>query len=181
MFFRVIRPLLPLIPIGIAAVTVCTLGVGIIRFRRGATRWDALTSAALDVLLGAAVLGVLVLTLPPSIGAPRSVELIPFRGVLHRGTKRAEMLANVLLFVPLGLLAPARWTVFDRWPSLVAGAFALSAGIEVAQLASNLGRQASLTDIILNTVGACLGYGLLLTGRRVLRRFRRARSFRASG
>jgi glycopeptide antibiotics resistance protein len=121
------------------------------------------------VLLGTAVLSVLILTLPPSIGARRAVGLVPFRDVWHSSTTRAEMLANLVLFVPLGLLAPARWAALDRWASVILGALALSAGIEVAQFAFNLGRQASLTDVILNSAGAAFGYLLLRTGRPMLR------------
>jgi len=143
MFIRAIKPLLPLIPIGLICVILCTAAVATYRSRRGANRRSAWSSSGLDVLLGAAVVGVLVLTLPPSIDAGRSIEVIPFRRIWHYSTARAEMVANIILFIPLGALAPARWKALDRWGLLLIFAIALSVAIEVAQFALDLGRQAA--------------------------------------
>jgi len=169
MFIRAIKPLLPLIPIGLICVILCTAAVATYRSRRGANRRSAWSSSGLDVLLGAAVVGVLVLTLPPSIDAGRSIEVIPFRRIWHYSTARAEMVANIILFIPLGALAPARWKALDRWGLLLIFAIALSVAIEVAQFALDLGRQASSTDIILNVSGAALGYLVLRIARVLMR------------
>jgi hypothetical protein len=169
MFFRVVKPLMPLIPIGIAAVVMAIVGVGTFRRRRGMARRDAFASAALDVLLGASLLSIAILTLPPSIEGERSIEMIPFHGAFHTSTTTAETVANVLLFIPLGVFAPARWPILDRWWRVVASALGLSLLIEAAQFVFALGRQSSFTDVILNTTGAAVGYVLL----RVMRAVRR--------
>ncbi len=109
------------------------------------------------------------LTLPPSIDAGRSIEVIPFRRIWHYSTARAEMVANIILFIPLGALAPARWKALDRWGLLLIFAIALSVAIEVAQFALDLGRQASSTDIILNVSGAAIGYLVLRIARVLMR------------
>ena len=165
MFFRVLKPLLPLIPLGLAAVAIVTLALGSLRIKRGRPKREAFTTALLDVLVGASLLAVLVLTLPPSIEARRSIELIPFRQSFHDSTRTAETVANILLFVPLGIFTPARWATLDRWRSVLVGALGFSVTIEAAQFLLKLGRQASITDVVLNTVGAALGYSLLLAWR----------------
>jgi VanZ like protein len=166
MFLRVIKPLLPLIPIGLAAVGLIVVGLGVLRVRRGRARKEAFAGAALDTLLGASFVSVFVLTLPPSIDAGRSIELIPFSRGWHNTSAEAEMLANMILFVPLGMFAPARWSVLDEWKRVVLAALALSVGIEAAQFAFGLGRQSSITDVILNAIGATLGYLVLRMVRR---------------
>ena len=162
MFFRAITPLLPLIPIGLVVVAVAISALGTFRRRRGRPARDAFVSAALDVLLGASILSVLLLTLLPSIDAGRSTELIPFHRGFRRSATNAEMAANMVLFVPLGAFAPARWPVLDGWGRVLLGALAFSGTIEILQFVLALGRQASTTDVILNVAGAALGYlGLL--------------------
>jgi glycopeptide antibiotics resistance protein len=42
-------------------------------------------------------------------------------------------------------------------------------GIEVLQFAFDLGRQTSITDVILNTAGAGIGYALLAATRAVIK------------
>jgi glycopeptide antibiotics resistance protein len=66
-----------------------------------------------------------------------------------------ERLANIGLFLPLGLLAALLW----RRPLLVIGACAgLSFSLEMWQ--SLIGRGADAVDVVHNTVGAALGVGL---------------------
>lgn len=114
--------------------------------------------AASRTLLAGALLGILVLTLLGSSGAG-GVNLIPFRGILDElGNINSRLGAlnlagNVLMFMPIGLLAPLalRWGV----GRVTASAFALSVTIECAQLA--LGRSSDVDDVILNTLGALVG------------------------
>jgi VanZ like family len=169
-FLRAIKPLLPLIPIGAIAVVLAIAGLAWFRTRRGADRRRAFRTAALDVLAGASILGILLLTLPPSIGGGRTLELVPFgRGWRHSVTN-AEMAANVLMFVPLGVFAPARRPALDGWVKAVAAGAAFSLAIECLQFLLGLGRQASTTDVLLNTAGVGLGYLLLRVARPLLRR-----------
>jgi glycopeptide antibiotics resistance protein len=76
-----------------------------------------------------------------------------------------QMIGNIVAFVPLGVLLPlvlAR----PRWSAAIvlASAVALSVAIELGQLAVSLHlgygyRAADIDDVILNTLGAMLGYG----------------------
>lgn len=89
-------------------------------------------------------------------------------------TKRPEMqnfmikfwikniLGNMFLLVPLGLLLPILWRKFDNMLTTLLISFLFSLGIEIIQLLSyyvgNMGRSFDIDDIILNTFGAWLGY-----------------------
>ena len=168
MFFRAINPLLPLIPLGSLLVAAATAVLSWVRYRRGVPLGRALARSALDVLAVASVLSIMVLTLPPSIEAGRTLDLVPFRDV-GRHTARTQMLANVVMFVPLGLFVPARVRRLDHPAAIVLFAAALSVGIEVLQFAFDLGRQTSITDVILNTAGAGIGYALLAATRAVIK------------
>lgn len=88
-----------------------------------------------------------------------------------------ESLANVLLFIPLGILAsvllPGRlwWMAF----LLCAG---LSAGIELVQDMVLPERHGTVQDVLLNSSGALLGVALAAAGRLARRYWRRHRSQR---
>lgn len=75
----------------------------------------------------------------------------------------AENVGNIVMFVPFGVLFPARWPRWRRW-TIPAGV-ALSAGIELTQLLFLSWRLPSLTDIRWNSLGALLGFSLWLAGR----------------
>lgn len=84
---------------------------------------------------------------------PSGVEVLPLCLICgDRGT--ADAILNVLLFVPLGLLAPVR-----RWVPALLLAAAVSAAIEALQLAVP-GRHPNPGDIAFNTLGAAAGFGL---------------------
>ncbi|HET9348232.1 MAG TPA: VanZ family protein [Arthrobacter sp.] len=67
-----------------------------------------------------------------------------------------EGAANVLLFVPLGLMVALLLPVRRWWLAGVAGAL-ISAAIETVQYLALSQRQASLGDVVNNTLGAVLG------------------------
>lgn len=97
------------------------------------------------------------LNLEPFATIERALELGP------RSLSFRLMLGNIAAFVPLGILLPmvfrSRWSL-----ALVAiGAVGLSAAIELGQLVISawLGfayRSTDIDDVILNTLGAALGY-----------------------
>lgn len=110
----------------------------------------------------------LVIAVPLFLGAPVDIGLREAAEALTRRLHDAgimidiryghvEAAANVALFIPLGfLLAGAT----RRWWVGVLGGFALSAAVESLQFALLASRQASLRDLIANTLGALLGAGL---------------------
>ncbi|WIB33486.1 VanZ family protein [Curtobacterium sp. MCSS17_005] len=82
-----------------------------------------------------------------------------------------ESLANVVFFVPLGLLvvllAGARW-----WWAAIAAGLVISACIETGQALFLPARTATVDDVVANGVGALLGavVGVLLLSRAARRR-----------
>lgn len=88
-------------------------------------------------------------------------------GVAWFGSGWIEFAANVLLFVPLGLLLTL---LVDRAWIGVAVCVAASVVVELAQVVLP-GRQASPRDVLANAVGAVLGAGLawLIARRRRVR------------
>jgi len=80
----------------------------------------------------------------------RSLNLIPF-ALTHRG----EMIANILAFVPFGVMLGVNFkrAAFGR---KIAFIFAFSLAVEIIQFAAAIG-VADITDIIMNTLGGSLG------------------------
>jgi glycopeptide antibiotics resistance protein len=76
-----------------------------------------------------------------------------------------SFVGNVIMFVPLGVLAPLLWPVTDSTRRLAAYAVSASAAIEATQLVLGvmLGsrRAVDVNDLIANTAGAVLGLLLL--------------------
>ena len=170
--WRSVRPLLPLIPLGLAAVAIASGILTVVRLKRGAPRRWAVYRSVLDVTLMASIVSVLILTLPPSIGAPRAVNLAPFAELQHDvgDTGLSQLVGNAIMFMPFGFLAPLRWPRLDSFRNVVFAAAAFSLVIEVLQFALPLGRQASVTDVIMNTVGGGVGYTLMIALRGLVRR-----------
>lgn len=78
---------------------------------------------------------------------------------------RVEFGANVVLFVPLGILLAQLLTV-HRWLAVVIGMLT-SAGIELVHWIALPARTPSGYDVLANTIGAGLGYLLSAGGRRL--------------
>lgn len=65
---------------------------------------------------------------------------------------------NALLFVPLGFLLPILWRRYRSWKRIALIGFLISLSIEILQLFSF--RFTDVDDLILNTFGAFIGYGV---------------------
>ena len=113
------------------------------------------------VLLAAAVCAILLRTLHPYGTSTASVRINLTPGDSIRDLFKADNLdavqnvcGNVALFAPIGLLGvlSLRW----RASAVTAAAAAFSAVIEFAQLSVG-GRWVDIDDVLLNSVGACLG------------------------
>lgn len=86
----------------------------------------------------------------------RTLNLIPFAGFSH-GTMR-EMLENVLVFIPLGLLFGINGKHLNFWRK--AGMIsAISLAVEIIQFIFGIGIT-DVTDFITNTLGGLIGLGL---------------------
>lgn len=100
----------------------------------------------------------------PSSSQP-SAEWIPLNniiGVLREGRSvsyedAGQLLGNIALFVPFGWLVPMLWPRLRSFWTIVLLAAVTSLAIEVSQRLFIDGRQSSVDDVILNTVGALVG------------------------
>ncbi len=139
--------------------------------------WRAALGATLpDTTLLVALAAIAVLTLgQPLDPQVERVNFIPFRdllwaldGQVEPSVAVTELVANVLLFVPLGSALAMRHPRASTW--WVAGAAgAVSLAVEVAQAVMDTGRLADITDVLANTTGATLGallWGLISSGGR---------------
>lgn len=84
------------------------------------------------------------------------------------------LIGNVLAFVPVGVLVPLLWRSARPWLTVVAAGFVLSVLIEIGQLLASLAigfpyRQSDIDDVIVNTIGAGVGYALLVGTRSIER------------
>ena len=135
--------------------------------------WRLYRAAALAVPR-AAVLAVLCVygagvvantVLPITVGGPRYAE--PWQGHLNLtllvNTDTGDMLQNVAVFMPLGFLLPLVSRVEALRQVLLCG-FLVSLAMEAVQFANALlavgGHVADINDLLANTLGAPLGYGL---------------------
>ena len=76
----------------------------------------------------------------------------------------AQHLGNILLFLPLGVMLPLLHVRFRSLKTLLITAVCLSLSIEIIQFALRLigsARSVDIDDVLLNTLGACLGYALV--------------------
>jgi len=128
----------------------------------------AVDGTARDLALASALAIVLVLTLlTPSVeGEAPQVRLVPFIDLFEaldgRGSLRfavAELIGNVVLFIPLGMAL--RWR-FPWLEVLHVGALVLatSAAVELVQGLTGAGRWSDSTDVIMNTLGGVVGAAL---------------------
>ncbi|OZG59771.1 teicoplanin resistance protein VanZ [Bifidobacterium lemurum] len=136
-------------------------------------RLTAATSAYLSVLY---LLGLVSFTLYPMPDEPQvycaahhlTPQLDPLRFIddLRTGGLYGalQLLMNVALFTPLGFII-GRW-LHARWRGALFGGFAVSLLIEISQLTGFWGlypctyRQFDVNDLMTNTLGALLGFGV---------------------
>jgi glycopeptide antibiotics resistance protein len=86
----------------------------------------------------------------------RSLSLVPFAGY-SQGNLR-EMIDNVIVFVPFGLLLSANFKRVAFWQKL-ATVFTFSLAVEIIQFILAIGIT-DTTDVILNTLGGLIGLTL---------------------
>ena len=186
--------ILDAVPAAAAAGCVYLL-VRLLRVRRGAPRRTRGQEAA-RLLLVCYLAGLLALTWVPANfwsmtwaklfhGYEDSIRVAWLGGAfslrpffLDGGRFSWQMGANVLLYVPLGVLLPLVWREARWWTAAWAG-FALSLATELFQ--PIIGRSFDVDDLLTNTLGALAGYGLLAAVRRLARAAGRGRNGRGGG
>ncbi|MBQ8928697.1 MAG: VanZ family protein [Oscillospiraceae bacterium] len=71
-----------------------------------------------------------------------------------------QILGNLLMLVPLGILLPCAFSCMRRLPRTAAAAMLVSCSIEAAQYLTGRGL-CETDDVLHNTLGACAGYVLI--------------------
>jgi glycopeptide antibiotics resistance protein len=98
------------------------------------------------------------------------VNVVPLRTILelarpeHVTQATRQLGGNVVLFVPFGVLLPIIWARFHSLKQLLLAAALASLGIELLQLALGLAgllsRSIDVDDVVLNTLGAAVGWAV---------------------
>jgi glycopeptide antibiotics resistance protein len=84
----------------------------------------------------------------------QQLNLIPFSNKIDI----VECLQNILLFIPFGNLLPLLWKKYDKIIYILVLGFSFSMFIEITQLLNY--RSTDIDDLILNTIGGLIGYGI---------------------
>jgi glycopeptide antibiotics resistance protein len=115
------------------------------------------------------LIGGLLVALLPANPAPGQVidhNFVPFETIAiwvanpDSGFWIRQMVGNLLLLLPVGLLGPVALPWLDRWWRVLLAAFALCLAIELAQLWIP-DRAFDVDDLLLNVAGGALGYAIL--------------------
>jgi glycopeptide antibiotics resistance protein len=106
-------------------------------------------------------------------GFPTLVPLQKMQADIAEGLsarQARQIVGNVLLFVPLGFTLPLAVAWCRRAFVTVVIAAAASFAIEILQMILPF-RDPDIDDVILNTIGAVIGYGLYALSARIARRY----------
>lgn len=158
--YREVPTLLVVVPL---AAIVLVLLLAQLRRRGALTVLRGLVALAACVYLAGVVANTV---LPIYLDKPASG--VPWHAYLNleplTDTDVADMLRNVLVFVPLGVLLPLV-TRLRSALGVTLGALGLSLAMELVQLVNSVsghgGHVADVNDLLANTLGAPLGYLLL--------------------
>jgi len=83
------------------------------------------------------------------------LELVPLVPMLD---DLRNTVLNVVLFVPLGMLLPFLWEKYRTGKTMILFGFCMSLAIELLQILTY--RATDINDLIANTLGTVIGYGL---------------------
>lgn len=105
------------------------------------------------------------------IGSIRHINLIPFRTIAQQfageigvnandiaSVAALNLAANLLLFSPLGFFLPAIWDKFTSIKRTILTGLSIVVLIETIQFF--IGRSTDIDDVLLNTMGIAVGYGI---------------------
>lgn len=138
------------------------------------------TILQLIFIIYCAVMLVLLFGRPPlDIGKPywehvkMNICLVPFRTIsgyvyllIHRTNEHLithsiiNLLGNIVMFIPLGFFLPCLWRKLRGFKRFICCVVVVIIAVEVVQLFSLMG-SCDIDDLILNTIGAVIGYLLL--------------------
>lgn len=100
---------------------------------------------------------------------PPRLNLVPIVHILRFATRRdmlVNLLGNVFLFLPSGIVYPLLYPRLRRWWKTLGAGALLSLCLELCQLPF-FERATDVDDLLLNTLGCALGYGLWALARTI--------------
>ena len=103
---------------------------------------------------------------------PFRINLLPFVYLMDYPSLREALLnliGNTAMFIPLGIVWPLVFRKLDTHGKVIAAGVGVSLCIEILQLPF-FDRVSDIDDLILNSLGFCLGYGLVVLIRKLKRR-----------
>lgn len=89
-------------------------------------------------------------------------NIVPFKQILlmlnnqNRGVAVLNLIGNVLIFLPIGLIVPTLWKNQRTLVNTIVVGFLISLFIEMVQMV--LPRATDIDDLILNTTGVVIGF-----------------------
>ena len=87
------------------------------------------------------------------------VDLRPFISFQPTSPEFHYVIENILLFIPLGILLPMRFSFARRWKGMIGIALFLSLAVEILQFVFRCGKS-EVDDLIANVLGAVIGLGI---------------------
>ena len=93
---------------------------------------------------------------------PFRVNLVPLVNLFDYDSKRdllLNVIGNVAMFIPSGIVLPIVYKRLDSFVKVILAGGGISLCIEIIQLPFSV-RASDVDDLILNTVGVMLGYGI---------------------
>lgn len=93
---------------------------------------------------------------------PFRINFIPFVNLLRYDSVRDiiwNVVGNTAMFIPNGIVLPIVYKRLDNFGKVIAAGAFISLCIEVVQLPF-ASRATDIDDLILNTLGAAIGYGI---------------------
>ena len=112
--------------------------------------------ALLEVAFIGGIIGLIGVSLFGRIGPDRALDLNPFSGNLESTASRSQMIGNLLLPLPVGIIAAARWPRQRRLLTSAASGFGVLLALETMQFVMG-GRVAALQDVLLGGTGWAIG------------------------
>ena len=103
---------------------------------------------------------------------PFWLNLKPFIYLFDYPTKRKillNLIGNTAMFIPLGIVWPAVFKQLNSHAKVIAAGVGASLCIEILQLPF-YGRASDIDDLILNSTGFLIGYGIYLLARKIGRK-----------
>lgn len=109
------------------------------------------------------------LVFDPATAFPFRVNFVPLVHLFDFGSARDiiwNVVGNAAMFIPSGIVLPVVYGNLDRFRKVVAAGAFISLCIEILQLPFS-SRASDIDDLILNTLGVAVGYGIYAAVKRL--------------